>query len=121
MMGATAELLLVQLPPGVGSVSVVVRPLQMLVVPAIAAGLGYTVIGVVIRQPVGNVYVMVVAPSATPVTTPVVEFTEAMAPLADDHVPPGEASERVLVAPRHTLETPKMGSGVGFTVNTDVV
>jgi hypothetical protein len=55
IIGATAVLLLDQVPPDVGSVSVVVRPLHMLVVPAIAAGLGYTVIGEVIRQPVGKV------------------------------------------------------------------
>lgn len=49
-----AELLL-HVPPGVPSVSVVHVPTHMLKVPDIADGLGFTVTGVVVKQPVDEI------------------------------------------------------------------
>ena len=51
----SAVLLLLQVPPVVASVSVVVDPAHTLLVPAIAAGVALTVTGVLIKQPVGSV------------------------------------------------------------------
>ena len=54
-MVATPVLLLVQLPPEVASVNVVVKPTHTFVVPPIAAGFGLTVKLVTAIQPVLNV------------------------------------------------------------------
>jgi len=67
---ATALLLLLQLPPVVALLSVVVRPSQTLIVPVIEASGGSTVNVNVVIQPVAKVYVMVVVPTRTPVTMP---------------------------------------------------
>jgi hypothetical protein len=48
---ATVVLLLLQLPPDVPSVSTVVAPVQIEEIPAIAAGVGFTVIDFVAMQP----------------------------------------------------------------------
>jgi len=90
-MVATEGRLLVQVPPGVGSTSVVVPPTHIFVVPTIAAGVAITLNDDVALQPVtGNVYAMVVRPGATPVTTPVVLPMVAIELLLLDHVPAGE-------------------------------
>jgi hypothetical protein len=50
-MVAIALLLLLHVPPAVASLSMVVAPLQIDVVPVIASGSGCTVIGVFVSQP----------------------------------------------------------------------
>ena len=55
-------------------------------------------------------------PAATPVTTPVVEFTVAKEALLLLHVPPTVASLSVLVKPIHALAVPVMDAGNGLTV-----
>jgi hypothetical protein len=112
---ATTLLLLVQVPPPLVLVNVTVLPIHTLAGPVIAAGTGFTVIGVVLLHPVGKVYVIETTPAPTPVTTPVVEPTIAIEvePLA--HVPPpGEA--KVILAPTHTAVGPVIAEGRGFTV-----
>ena len=52
---AIAELLLLQVPPGVASVSVVLKPIQPLVVPLMVPGSGFTVTVVVAVQPADRV------------------------------------------------------------------
>lgn len=52
---ATVVLLLLHTPPVVVSVRAVVSPAHILLVPLIAAGLGFTVNEVVVIQPVGSV------------------------------------------------------------------
>ena len=52
---ATAVLLLLQVPPGVASVSAVVEPTQRVSVPAIGAGLLFAVMVSVAKQPVPDV------------------------------------------------------------------
>jgi hypothetical protein len=69
---AMAGFWLLHMPPGMASLKVVVLPMQMDVAPVIAGGLGLTVIGIVVSQPVGNVKVTVASPADIPVTTPVV-------------------------------------------------
>ena len=51
---ATAVLLLLHVPPSDPSLNDVVTPAHTLVVPAIDAGIGLTVIGVAARHPVAN-------------------------------------------------------------------
>ena len=53
-MEATPGLLLLQVPPGAGSLTVPVFPIQAPVLPVIA-GVWFTVIGAVVLQPVGKV------------------------------------------------------------------
>ncbi len=65
---------------------------------------------------------MVAEPAATPVTTPVVLFTVAMAVFELLQLPPVVASVRVVVLPTQTLVVPPIAATVGnaFTV-TEVV
>ena len=51
----TAELLLLQTPPGVIQLSPVVEPTQTVSVPVIGAGFGLTIIVTVTEQPPGSV------------------------------------------------------------------
>jgi hypothetical protein len=55
-------------------------------------------------------------PRATPVTTPVVELMVAIAVLLLTHVPPGNASLRLIVEPTHTALGPEIGAGNGLMV-----
>lgn len=55
-------------------------------------------------------------PTATPVTTPVLDPTVATAGLVLLHVPPGVASVSVTVRPTQTLDGPDMAAGEAFTV-----
>jgi hypothetical protein len=112
-------LLLVQVPPP-ASLKVLVRPTQTLKVPEMAEGAGLTVIAVVARQPVPNVYVIVKDPAATPDTMPDDEPTVARVVVLLAHVPP-PASLRVAVALTHTVAGPDMDAGSGLTVTTTVV
>jgi hypothetical protein len=57
----------------------------------------------------------VVAPAATPVTTPVIEPTDTIVDTLF-HVPPGTASENVVDAPEQTVDAPVMGPGAVVTV-----
>ena len=61
---------------------------------------------------------MVAVPAATPLTTPVVGFTEAIAALLLLQVPPVPVVARVAVAPGQSGETPLMlpASGAAFTL-----
>ena len=76
---------------------------------------------VAIVQPVGNVYVIVVDPPDTPVTTPVVEPIVAIAVLLLLHVPPADVFVSVVVLPTQTLVTPPIAAGNGSIVTKVVV
>lgn len=67
---ATLLLLLLQLPPDVAQLSVLVEPIQIVVVPVIATGVGFTVIVFVAIQPSQVVKLITAVPAATPVTVP---------------------------------------------------
>jgi len=110
-------LLLLHVPPLVGSNSVAVAPTQILLAPDIGLGVGLTVTDAVVKQPAGKVYVIVAVPAAAPVTTPVPEITDATAELLLLHEPPPVASVNVVVDPTHTASVPPIDAGAGLTVN----
>jgi hypothetical protein len=87
----------------------------------IGAGSALTVTTVVITQPVGKVYVMVAAPTVSPVTMPVNKLTVATVVLLLLHVPPAVASLNIVVSPKHTFVLPVIGAGNGFTVTVVVM
>ena len=113
-------LLLLHIPPVVTSLSVVVAPTHIVVVPVIAAGSAYTVSVLVVLHPAPGEKVIVVIPAATPVTTPVPEPTVAIPGDPELHVPPPEGSLKAVVAPVHTVATPVIGAGSGLTVTNTV-
>jgi hypothetical protein len=114
-------LLALHVPPLVELVSVLVDPTHTFGVPAIAAGVGLTVNGVVTKQPVGKVNVMFNVPAATPVTIPVPEPTVANEALLLLHVLLPEPFVKVVVNPTHTFGVPLLAEGVGFTVDETVL
>lgn len=113
---AVPVLLLVHVPPGVASASVVVELTQMLLTPVGTAGVVLTVTTTVAKQPPPNVYVIVGVPAATPVTIPEELPTVASARLLLVHVPPETALVNVVVNPTHTLVVPEKEPGEGLTV-----
>ena len=113
-------LLLLQVPPGVRSLRVVVDPVQTVCVPVILTGVGLTTTPSVTKQPAGNVYVIVGLPAATPPTIPV-DPTVARSVLLLIHVPPPTPSVNGVVWPTHTVVLPPIRVGAWFTVIIDVV
>jgi len=95
---AIAGLLLLHTPPGVRSVKLEVDPRQILGDPVIG-DIGFTVMVVVLKHPLGNVYEMTGFPPETPVTTPVVDPTEATNGLLLVQVPPLVTSLKLSVIP----------------------
>jgi hypothetical protein len=69
---------------------------------------------------VASAYVIVAVPALTPVTTPDAVPTIATPVLLLLHVPPVEASARVVVLPTHVVSVPVTGS-IAFTVTTTLV
>ena len=69
------------------------------------AGAGDTVTIIPSAQPVGIVYDIMVVPVSTPVTTPVVEFTVAIAGALLLHTPPGVLLKMVVVLPELMVVT----------------
>lgn len=61
---------------------------------------------------------MVDVPEATPVTTPLVEFTVATEVVALLHVPPDTELANVVVDPTHTVAVPVMDPGVVHGAST---
>jgi len=84
-----------------------------------AAGNGFTVIVVLVLQPVGREKIIDVVPALTPPTTPVVSpavATEVLE-LLQLPGPPGELLVSMMVPLTHTLGDDAVeGSGSGFTV-----
>ena len=96
---AIAVLLLVQVPPLVPLVNVVVPPTHIVVdAGVIAVGVGLMVMLFIAAQPEPIVYDIVVVPADTAVTTPLL-FIVATPVLLLLQVPPPVASARVVVAP----------------------
>ena len=114
---ATEILLLAQVPLPDGSLRPIDKPEQTGVVfPAIAAGNAETEMVEVVAQPLLIVYVIVVVPGATPVTTP--ELRIVATPVLPDvqDKPPVVASVKVAVAPVQSIVAPVIASGKGLTV-----
>lgn len=116
----TAGVLLLQVPPVVVHVSVVVPFTQMLVIPVITAGNGLTVSTAVLRQPLVRLYVIVlVPPGAIPVATPVPRPIVATVVVPLIQVPPVGAPVSVVLVPAQIERLPLI-VGVVFTVATAV-
>ena len=114
---ATPVLLLVQVPPVVADVRLVVLPAQTVSVPPIAAGVATTETVAVVRHPPA-VYVTGVVPTATPVTIPEVLPTVALVVKVTAHVPPVGVDDNEDVFPTHTTSEPVIAVGVAFTVTS---
>ena len=122
---ATVGWLLLQVPPGVASPNSVVGVDVKVaehnwVNPVIASGTGFTVILLVTVQPPPNVKMMVTPPADTPVTTPVVLPTLAIAGVVLIQVLVPAPSVSVTVPPTHTWVGPVMAGGMAFTVTVFV-
>jgi hypothetical protein len=76
---ALAVLLLLHVPPVIVLFKSLVAPTHALAVPVIEDGVVFTVTTLVTAVPQPVVYCMVAFPALTPVTTPVVETTVALA------------------------------------------
>jgi len=91
----------------------------------IAPGVGSTVNVMVVKQPDGNVYVIVAVPGAgvadTPVTMPVPIPMLAIVGSLLVHVPPAVGCVNVVVRPSHTDVAPTIGAGAAVTVATTVL
>jgi hypothetical protein len=114
-MLATVVLPLLHDPPVVASINVVDAPEQIVKVPDIIPGNGFTVTVELVLQPPEVKVIEVVPPLPTPVTAPEL-FTVAAVVLLLLHVPGPVASLRLVIDPEHTLNVPVIVAGTGFTV-----
>jgi hypothetical protein len=111
----------------VALVKLVADPAHTSVMPLMAAttGIAFTVTDLdtddVQPLPLVTVYVIVVVPAATPVTTPVDALTVAVAVFAVDHTPPVVVLANVVVAPAHTEVVPVIAATVGNALIVTVV
>ena len=112
-------LLVLQVPPGVGELNVVVAASQMFILPDMAAGVVFTVTVVAAMHPPVKEYVISDVPAAFPVTTPLATSIVAFVLLLL-HVPPVIVFDSVVVAPSHTTAVPVIGDGVAYTVTVVV-
>jgi hypothetical protein len=119
--GAIAALFVLHVPGDGESLRVRVPPRQILVLPLITVGNGFTVTVVVVRHPVAVSEYVTCAYAATagltrtpPVTSPVAS-TVATTVGVLLHTPPGVASLSCVVRPEHTVVLPVIGCGNGFT------
>ena len=103
---ATAPLLLLHVPPGVGSLRQLPKPIQIPSVPVIGPGLGFTVTVVNDIQPRGDDAMIVVVPFVLPVSIPVDEPMVATVVLLLLQVTPAVASVNAIVLPTHTAVGP---------------
>jgi hypothetical protein len=85
---ASAVLLLLHRPPGTVLLNVIELPAQTIAGPEIDEGGGTTVTIRVMKDPVGNRYVIRLVPIANPVTMPVLERIAAIAVEPELQVPP---------------------------------
>lgn len=115
---ATDTLPLLQVPPGVASLRLVLPVTQNVVVPDMAAIAAPTVT-VLLTEQLPSVYTIVVVPTAAPVTTPE-DDTVALAVLLLLHTPPLTELLRTSVRPTQT-ELPPVIGGNALTVTVVVV
>ena len=100
-----------QLPPGVPSATVIIEPSHTAVGPVITAGSGFTVMIAVVAQPVPIEYVMIEVPVVTPNTRPLLDPIVAIPVDPLIHVPPVVGSVSVPVRPIHIDVLPVIGPG----------
>jgi hypothetical protein len=111
---ATPVFVLLQVPPVVASLNEVVAPWHTAAVPLMAV-IGLTVTTVRALQPRLVVYVIVLVPDATPVTSPE-PSTVAFAVALLLHVPVPVVSLSVTTDPAHILAGPPRIAVIGLTV-----
>jgi len=114
----------VHTPPVGEPVRFIVAPVQTVFSPVIT-GVGFTVIVIEVKHPVGNVYVIVTTPGATAVTVPDAEPTVAILVLLLVQTPPNGLLVSVIISPTQRLETgrpvvPVITVGCGLTVTSVV-
>lgn len=115
LIDALAELLL-HVPPDTELDSVVVAAIHTDDEPVILPGAVRSSTVTVAGEPQVLSYVIVVEPTATPNTTPVVGFTVATATSLLVHVPPAAVLLRVVVDPVQTVVVPVIAAGLALTV-----
>jgi hypothetical protein len=113
-MVATPVVPLIHVPPPVASVSVVVVARHIVVVPAIATGVGFTVITWARPVPHPVLYEIVVVPADTLVTAPAVP-TVATPVFVLLQAPYDIASVNVVLDPLQTVNVPPIAAGVVVT------
>lgn len=114
----TAGALLVHVPPGVASESVLFTPSHKVPEPVMGAVAAVTVSNIVAgKQPV-TVYDRLVVPALIAVIMPV-EPAMATEDVLLVHIPPGVASDNVTLVPAHRLPGPEM-EAVAVTVRDSV-
>jgi len=101
-------------------VRVVVLPVHTEYVPVIGAGVAFTVITAVTKQPYVFVQVIVDVPAARPEATPVATSMDAVAGTELLHVAVGLDVVSVDVPETHILNVPVIGPGSGFTVTVAI-
>jgi len=120
-MPATAVLLLLHVPPETVLLKIETAPMHIAAFPVIGATVT-TVIGIVLKQPVGSVYVMTAVPAVTGVTDPVVAFTTATpGDVVLLQLPPVVALLNATGTPTHVDEVPVIAGGSGTTVSVLVI
>ena len=117
---ATAMSLLLQVPPPVVLLNVVIDPAHNVAVPLMAAGAATTDVTRVARQPVLMVYDIIVVPVTRPLTTPVVLPIVATVVLLLLQLPPEVVFASVALAPTQVPPGPVIAAGVALTVTTAV-
>ena len=105
-----------QVPPDIALDNVFVWPTQIAATPVIL-GVALIVTVLVVKQPDGSVYLIVVMPLERPDKMPLLAM-EPMAGLDEDHVPPAVALEYAPVAPTQILFGPDMAPGKALIVIT---
>jgi len=106
---ALVEVLLLQTPPAVASLSVTVPPTHTDAGAPMIGVIGFTNNVVLLTQPVDAiVYVTVVEPGVIPLTTPEVPEKYAIDVFPLIHVPPAVTSLNDVVLPWHTLALPSI-------------
>lgn len=109
-----------QVPPVVALLNVAVLPTQTDVVPVIVAGSALVVKMIVVRQPVGSVYDMLLVPAETAVSAPVTDAMVATLVVALLHVPPVVVLASVVVLPAQATSVPVIASGNGLMLTVVV-
>lgn len=110
---AILVLAVLQVPPVSASESSVVYPVHTVFIPVIAPGIGFTVTVLVAKQPLNNLYVIVLVPAVEPVTTP--PLTVAIVVLLLLQKPPEVASVSVVVLLAQTIAVPVIAAGGGLS------
>ena len=118
-METIAILLVLQVPPVVASLTTAVPLWHTEVAPVIGTGVELIFTVAVRVQPDSIEYVIVVDPAAIPATIPVepIEPTDGLLLL---HVPPAEASLKLVEEPTHALSVPLIGR-MALTVTAAVI